>query len=130
MAGEKLLAQRASPALWDGASGCEWMWGDAVLQEMTEHSWLRKEDGGKSKLRPRSWPKLHGVQKHHENSKHQPAALGNANIPPEAGPLKPLMLKTVVVPIISCLQVEQSDFGSVFQVHLDLIPTLEKSAQS
>lgn len=114
MAGEKLLAQRPSPALWDGDWGCEWMWGDAMLQEMTEHSWLRKGgDGGKGKLKPRSWPKMPRVQKHHENPKHQPAALGNANISPEAGPLKPLMFKTVVVPLISCLQEEHSCFGSV-----------------
>lgn len=77
--------------------------------------WFGLEGGGgdKSKLRPRSWANLHGVQKHHENSKHQPAALQNTSISPEAGPLKPLMLKTLVVPLISCLQVEQSDFGSV-----------------
>lgn len=59
------------------------------------------------------------------------SSLGDGNVSPEADPLKLLVLRTVVVPHISCLQngMEQFQFN-LFQVHLNLIPILEKPAQS
>jgi len=37
------------------------------------------------------------------------SSLGELNVSPEAGPLKTLMLKNVVIPTISCLQVSDFD---------------------